>query len=68
MFKFISNNFSAPEITFVDYQTDRYVILNTRFTYDPADEACIAAYELEIKVPGLSLSRKHRRQSVRCLP
>ena len=57
MFKSISNNFGAPEITFRDYQTDRYIVLNARFTYDPADEDYIAASELEIKVPDLSLSR-----------
>ena len=57
MFKSTSNNFGAPEITFRDYQTDRCIVLNARFTYDPADEAYIAASELEIKVPGLSLSK-----------
>ena len=57
MFKSISNNFGAPEITFRDFQTDRYIVLNARFSYDPADEAYLAASELEIKVPGLSLSK-----------
>ena len=33
MFKSISNNFGAPEITFRDVQTDRYVILNACFTF-----------------------------------
>ena len=33
MFKSISNNFGAPEITFQDVQTDRYVILNACFTF-----------------------------------
>ena len=57
MFKSISNNFGAPEITFRDFQTDRYIVLNARFSYDPANEAYLAASELEIKVPGLTLSK-----------
>ena len=57
MFKSISNNFGAPEITFRDFQTDRYIVLNARFSYDPADKSYLAASELEVKVPGLSLSK-----------
>lgn len=57
MFKSISNNFGAPEITFRDFQTDRYAVLNARFSYDPSNEAYLAASELEIKVPDLSLSK-----------
>ena len=57
MFKSISNNFGAPEITFRDFQTDRYAVLNARFQYDPTNEAYLAASELEIKVPALSLSK-----------
>ena len=57
MFKSISNNFGAPEITFRDFQTDRYIVLNARFSYDPADKSYLTASELEIKVPGLSLSK-----------
>lgn len=58
MFKSISNNFGAPEITFRDVQTDRYVILNARFTFDPTgNETYQAAQELEIKVPDLSISK-----------
>ena len=57
MFKSISNNFGAPEITFLDYQTDRYAVLNARFSYDPTNEDYLAASELEIKVPELSLLR-----------
>ena len=57
MFKSISNNFGSPEITFRDFQTDRYIVLNARFSYDPATEGYLAASELEIKVPGLSLSK-----------
>ena len=57
MFKSISNNFGAPEITFRDFQTDRYVVLNARFSYDPTNEDYLAASELEIKVPDLLLSK-----------
>lgn len=37
MFKSISNNFGAPGITFRDFQTDRYAVLNARFQYDPTN-------------------------------
>lgn len=57
MFKSIRNNFGAPEITFNDVQTGRYVVLNARFTFDPANAAYRAARELEITVPGMSLDR-----------
>ena len=57
MLKSISNNFGAPKITFRDFQTDRYVVLNARFQYDPTNEDYLAASELEIKVPGMSLSK-----------
>ena len=43
MFKSISNNFGAPGITFRDFQTGRYVVLNARFQYDPTNEAYLAA-------------------------
>ena len=57
MFKSISNNFGAPEITFRDFQTGHYVVLNASFSYDPTNEDYLAVSELEIKVPGLSLPR-----------
>lgn len=58
MFKSIFNNFGAPEITFRDVQTDSYIILNARFTFDTAgNEAYRSAQELEIKVPDLSISK-----------
>lgn len=57
MFKSISNNFGTHKITFRDFQTGRYVVLNARFQYDPTNEAYLAASELEIKVPALSLSK-----------
>ena len=57
MFKSISNNFGGPEIMFRAAQHDRYVVLNAHFTYDPADAAYLAANELEIRVPDLSMDR-----------
>ena len=57
MFKSISNNFGTHEITFRDFQTDRYAVLNARFQYDPTNEAYLSASELEINVPALSLSK-----------
>lgn len=57
MLKSISNNFGSPEITFRAAQHDRYVVLNAHFTYDPADAAYIAAQELEIKLPDLSIDK-----------
>lgn len=57
MFKSISNNFGVPQITFRDFQTDRYIVLNARFTLDPSNEAYIAAQALEITVPDLTLDK-----------
>ena len=57
MLKSISNNFGSPEIMFRAAQHDRYVVLNAHFTYDPADAAYLAARELEIKLPDLSISK-----------
>ena len=57
MFKSISNNFGGPEIMFRAAQHDRYAVLNAHFTYDPADTAYLAANELEIKVPDLSMDK-----------
>lgn len=57
MLKSISNNFGGPEIMFRAAQHDRYVVLNAHFTYDPADAAYIAAQELEIKLPDLSIDK-----------
>lgn len=57
MLKSISNNFGSPEITFRAAQHDRYVVLNAHFTYDPTDAAYLAARELEIKLPGLTIDK-----------
>ncbi len=51
------NNFGAGEIKIQAYQASNYVVLNTRFTIDPASEAYRSAEVLEITVPGLSIDR-----------
>ena len=53
----ISNNFGAGAITLKDYQKEGLVVLNGRFTFDPANEAYRNAQVLEIKVPDLSIGR-----------
>ena len=57
MFNSISNNFGAGTIQFKDYQTENYVVLNAKFTYDTTSPEYQAADVLEIKVPDLMLSR-----------
>lgn len=51
------NNFGAGVIQLKDYQSDKMVILNGRIALDPTDEAYIAAQQLEIYVPDLSLPK-----------
>lgn len=57
MFNSISNNFGAPTISFKDYQSDKYIVLNAHFAYDPNNEAYKQASVLEIKVPDLNLAK-----------
>lgn len=57
MFNSISNNFGAGTIQFKDYQTESYVVLNAKFTYNTTSPEYQAAEVLEIKVPDLMLSR-----------
>ena len=57
MFVSISNNFGAGQIQFKDYQCDKYVVLNARFTVDTSAAAYLAASRMEIKVPDLSIGR-----------
>lgn len=57
MFKSISNNFGAPEITFQDFQNEKLIILNAHFQIDPANTDYKAAKELEIKVPDLAIDK-----------
>jgi hypothetical protein len=51
------NNFGAGLIQLKDYQNANMVILNGRISIDPTDEAYIAAQQLEIYVPDLSLPK-----------
>ena len=57
MFNSISNNFGAGVIQFKDYQTENYIVLNAKFTYNTTSPEYQAADVLEIKVPDLMLSR-----------
>ena len=57
MFNSISNNFGAGTIQFKDYQTENYIVLNAKFTYNTTSPEYQAAEVLEIKVPDLMLSR-----------
>ena len=57
MFNSISNNFGAGTIQFKDYQTENYIVLNAKFTYNTTSSEYQAADVLEIKVPDLMLSR-----------
>ena len=57
MFISTSNNFGAGQIQFKDYQCDKYVILNSKFTVDTSSAAYLAASRMEIKVPDLSIGR-----------
>lgn len=57
MFVSISNNFGAGQIQFKDYQCDKYVVLNAKFTVDTDSADYLAASRLEIKVPDLSIGR-----------
>ena len=57
MFNSTGNNFGAETIQFKDYQEEDYVVLNAKFSYDPANPLYQAADHLEVYVPDLSLSR-----------
>lgn len=51
------NNFGAYTIQLKDYQSDKMVILNGRVVLDPTNEDYIAAKQLEIYVPDLSIPK-----------
>ncbi|MBQ6045009.1 MAG: hypothetical protein IJL42_05785 [Bacteroidales bacterium] len=51
------NNFGAGTISFKSHQEERFVVLNAKFSYDPANAAYQAADVLEIYVPDLSIER-----------
>ena len=51
------NNFGAYTIQLKDYQSDKMVILNGRLELNPESEEYIAAKQLEIYVPDLSIPK-----------
>ena len=51
------NNFGAYTIQLKDYQSDKMVILNGHVVLDPTNEDYIAAKQLEIYVPDLSIPK-----------
>jgi hypothetical protein len=57
MFNSTGNNFGAGQISFKDYQAENYVVLNSKFSFDPTSPAYQACEQLEIYVPDLSIDR-----------
>ncbi len=57
MFNSIGNNFGAGQITFKDYQAENYVVLNSKFSFDPTNTDYQACDQLEIYVPDLTIDR-----------
>ncbi len=57
MFNSTGNNFGAGQIQFKDYQAENYVVLNSKFTFDPTNADYQACDQLEIYVPDLSIDR-----------
>ena len=55
MIQSTGNNFGCPEIQFKDYQDENTVVLNSSFSFSPANEAYRAAEILEIYLPDLSI-------------
>lgn len=51
------NNFGHGPIEIKDYQDDRLVVLNAKFTIDPKSEAYLDAEVLEIYLPDLSIPK-----------
>ena len=57
MFNSTGNNFGAGQISFKDYQAPNYVVLNSKFSFDPTNADYQACEQLEIYVPDLSIDR-----------
>ena len=53
----IGNNFGCDAIEIKDYQSEKVVVLNTKFTIDPRNEAYKNASVLEIYVPDLTFTK-----------
>ena len=57
MFNSTGNNFGAGQITFKDYQAENYVVLNSKFSFDPTNADYQACEQLYIYVLALSIDR-----------
>ena len=53
----VTSDAGISVIQLKDYQSDKMVILNGRIALDPTDETYIAAQQLEIYVPDLSIPK-----------
>ena len=53
----IGNNFGCNAIEMKDYQSEKVVVLNAKFTIDPKNEAYKNASVLEIYVPDLTFAK-----------
>ena len=53
----LGNNFGTEEIIIKDFQSDRLIVLNSRFVIDTTCDAYRSADVLEIYVPDLTLDR-----------
>ena len=51
------NNFGAGQITLKDFQNEKVLVLNGKFTFNNKSEAFKAATVLEIYVPTLSIPK-----------
>ena len=53
----IGNNFGAGQISLKDYQNEKLVVLNGKFSFSNKSQEFMDASVLEITVPALSISR-----------
>ena len=53
----IGNNFGAGQISLKDYQNEKLVVLNGKFSFNNKAEAFLSASVLEIYLPELSIPK-----------
>ena len=53
----ISNNIGIPQVSFKDYQTENFTVLNGKFDVDPTTAAWKAASEIVIEFPSLIMNK-----------
>ena len=53
----IGNNFGAGQISLKDYQNEKLVVLNGKFSFNNKTEAFLSASVLEIYLPELSIPK-----------